>query len=62
MDKLRFVGISSSPRHGNTEIMVKEALEAAKQEALIRGYEAETVFISFKGRFGFLQVFGQQSC
>lgn len=50
MDKLRFVGISSSPRHGNTEIMVKEALEAAKQEALSRGYEAETVFISFKGK------------
>lgn len=50
MDKLRFVGISSSPRHGNTEMMVKEALEAAKQETVSRGYEAETVFISFKGK------------
>jgi len=50
MDKLRFVGISSSPRHGNTEIMVKEALNAAKQEAMERGYEAETVFVSFKGK------------
>lgn len=50
MDKLRFVGISSSPRHGNTEIMVKEALDAAKKEALSRGHEAETIFVSFKGK------------
>ena len=30
MSVLRYVGISSSPRHANTEVMVRTALEEAK--------------------------------
>jgi len=48
MDKLRFVGLNSSPRrHGNTEILVKAVLEAAKNECEQRGYEAEIDYVSF---------------
>lgn len=50
MDKLRFVGLSSSPRHANTEILVEKALLAAKEEAENRGYEAETVLLSLAGK------------
>lgn len=50
MDKLRYVGISSSPRHANTEILVKKVLEAAKAETEARGYEAETVLVSLAGK------------
>lgn len=50
MDKLRYVGISSSPRHANTEILVEKTLEAAKAETEARGYEAETVLVSLAGK------------
>ncbi|RPI87069.1 MAG: flavodoxin family protein [Chloroflexi bacterium] len=30
-EKIRIVGISSSPRHANTEVMLKEALKAAEE-------------------------------
>jgi len=42
---IRIVGISSSPRHGNTEILVKEALAAAQEK-----YGVRTEFVSFKGK------------
>ncbi|MHB1415257.1 MAG: flavodoxin family protein [Chloroflexota bacterium] len=42
---IRIVGISSSPRHANTELLVKHALAAAAEK-----YDAETEFISFKGK------------
>ena len=29
MERVRILGLSGSPRHGNTEILVNEALEAA---------------------------------
>ncbi len=38
--KIKVLGISGSPRHGNTEIMVLEALRSAEKEG------AETEFIS----------------
>lgn len=41
---IRIVGISSSPRHGNTELLVKHALAAAQQPGVV------TEFISFKGK------------
>lgn len=50
MDKLTFVGISSSPRNANTNILVKKTLDSMKEEAERNGYEAETKFISFKGK------------
>lgn len=50
MDKLRYVGISSSPRHANTEILVKRTLDAAKAETQERGYEAQTVLVSLGGK------------
>jgi multimeric flavodoxin WrbA len=43
---VRLVGISSSPRHGNTEILLREALQAA-QEAYP---EIAIEMISFKGK------------
>lgn len=42
---IRIVGISSSPRHANTELLVKHALAAAEEK-----YGAATEFISFKGK------------
>lgn len=45
MSGMRIVGICSSPRHGNTEILVKEALAAASEN-----YNFTTEFISFKGK------------
>ncbi len=39
--RIKILGISGSPRHGNTEIMVLEALRSAEKEG------AETEFISF---------------
>lgn len=42
---IRILGISSSPRHANTDILVKEALAAAEQK-----YGVSTQFISFKGK------------
>jgi len=42
---LRIVGISSSPRHANTELLVKHALKAAEEK-----YGATTELISFKGK------------
>jgi len=44
-NQLRIVGISSSPRHANTDILVKESLAAAE-----RAYGVRTEFISFKGK------------
>jgi multimeric flavodoxin WrbA len=38
--KIKVLGLSGSPRHGNTEIMVLEALRSAKKEGV------ETEFIS----------------
>jgi multimeric flavodoxin WrbA len=38
------LGISGSPRHGNTEILVKEALEGAES------HEAQTSLISLAGK------------
>jgi len=45
MTKVRIIGFSLSPRHGNTEIMVKEALQASK---IHKGIETE--FISLQGK------------
>ncbi len=42
---VRIVGISSSPRHANTEILVKEALAAASAK-----YGVRTELVSFKGK------------
>ena len=42
---IRIVGISSSPRHANTEILVKEALSAAEKT-----YGVKTELLSFKGK------------
>jgi multimeric flavodoxin WrbA len=42
--EIRILGISGSPRHGNTEILVKEALAGALEEG------AETEYISFFGK------------
>jgi len=50
MDKLRYVGISSSPRHANTEIMVNKTLDTAKQETEAMGYQAEIIFLSLAGK------------
>lgn len=44
--KIRIIGISSSPRHGNTELLVNEALQAAKDAPV----NVETQLISFAGR------------
>jgi len=45
MPEVRIVGISSSPRHANTELLVKEALAAAEAK-----YGAVTELVSFKGK------------
>ncbi len=42
---IRIVGISSSPRHANTELLVKHALAAAAQQPGV-----VTEFVSFKGK------------
>jgi len=42
---VRIVGISSSPRHANTELLVQAALEAAEAR-----YGAVTELVSFKGK------------
>lgn len=47
--KLRIVGISGSPRHGNTEIMVKAALESA-EKAVGEDVQIETQLISLVGK------------
>lgn len=43
---IRVVGISLSPRHANTDILIKEALEGAKSV----GGDVETVFVSIAGK------------
>jgi len=43
--QIHIVGISSSPRHANTEILVQEALGAAA-----RKYGVSTQLVSFKGK------------
>lgn len=43
---IKIVGISGSPRHANSDIMVKAALEAAKTI----GVEVETQFVSLAGK------------
>ena len=43
--QIRIVGISSSPRHANTDIVVQEALAAAECK-----YGVSTQFVSFKGK------------
>jgi len=43
--QIRIVGISSSPRHANTEFLVWEALEAAANK-----YGVRTELVSFKGK------------
>jgi multimeric flavodoxin WrbA len=51
MDKLRFVGINSSPRrHGNTEILVNRVLDSARIEGQRRGYEIELDYVSLYGK------------
>ena len=47
--KIRILGVSGSPRHGNTEIMVNAALSAAKTVA-IDHVEVETQIISLAGK------------
>ena len=42
--EVKILGISGSPRHGNTEILVREALEGAEAQG------AETDFISLAGK------------
>ena len=42
---IRIVGVSASPRHANTELLVKTALEAAKIND-----DIETVFVSLAGK------------
>ena len=53
MEKIRVVGISASPRHANTEQMVKEALEMSKINGLIT-----TEFISLAGK----KIYGCANC
>jgi len=43
--KVKILGVSGSPRHGNTDILVKEALEGAKEIPNV-----ETEFISLAGK------------
>ncbi len=43
---VRLLGISASPRHANTEILVKESLDAAAGMP----FDVETEFISFVGK------------
>ncbi len=48
--KLRFVGISTSPRDYNTLYIVKEALNSARNFVEKFGHEADIELISFKGK------------
>lgn len=50
---VRIVGISSSPRHANTEILVQEALNAASTR-----FGVHTEMVSFKGK----QILGCIDC
>lgn len=45
MEKIKILGIAGSPRHANTEIMVREALKGAE-----RLPNVETVFLSLAGK------------
>jgi multimeric flavodoxin WrbA len=45
MAQIRIVGISSSPRHANTELLVREALAAAQAR-----YDVACELVSFKGK------------
>ncbi len=45
-EPVRIVGLSSSPRHGNTEILLQEALDAAEDAYP----EISTELVSFKGK------------
>ena len=45
MSSIRVIGIAGSPRHGNTELIVKEALKAAEEIGNI-----ETKFITLAGK------------
>jgi multimeric flavodoxin WrbA len=45
MVKVKILGIAASPRHGNTEIMVKEALRGAQELA-----DVEADFLTLAGR------------
>lgn len=42
---MKIVGISASPRHGNTEILVRKALDVLAEE-----YQAEVEMVSFVGK------------
>jgi multimeric flavodoxin WrbA len=53
MVQIRIVGVSSSPRHANTELLVKEALAEAEAK-----FDARTELISFKGK----QISGCLDC
>ncbi|NPV70406.1 MAG: flavodoxin family protein [Firmicutes bacterium] len=52
MKRVRIVGLSSSPRHANTEILVQESLTSAREtvEGLVPGMTAETEYISLHGK------------
>ncbi len=43
---IRIVGLAASPRHANTEILVKEALQAAEKLA----FDVQTQLVSFAGK------------
>jgi len=43
---VKVLGIAASPRHGNTEILVREALKAAQELP----FEVEVEFLSFAGK------------
>jgi multimeric flavodoxin WrbA len=45
MEKVKIMGISGSPRHGNTEFLVKEALKAAQELG-----DVEVEFIGLAGK------------
>lgn len=45
MQKVKILGISGSPRHGNTEVMVKEALDSARELP-----DVETEYYSLAGK------------
>lgn len=52
MKTVRIVGLSSSPRHANTEILVQQSLATAKEtaEKLVPGMKADTEYISLHGK------------
>lgn len=45
--KIKVLGISASPRKGNSQFLLEKALEAA---GLVKGVEVETSLYSFKGK------------